>query len=372
MNSKFPTATDEELRDVDCTCVVCRDEMVAESSKKLPCGHIFHFECLRAWLEGNTTCPTCRAPVETDNQPDAAPQPRRQRPNPAAAAERPNPAAAAGAAGAGSTTTHVARSSEGGETWEGEGQGQDSTGSNQPTRLAAAVSRVPRTHAEAAALAADAAKKAATEAALAHIRQLTAAVPPPAAVPAPAPRLPLPSPSPSPRQRSDPPSPRPPSPRPPSPAHALPAPISTESSSTPRRASSPLPPTPASALAPALPPPPNPPTTHVQSAEPPPPNPPVPRHMGYAAGGTPNRREGSTPAAKDSPRTPTRGTPMGRGGYAIGGTPRSASSQGGRGETSVGWSDAIPEVASLEPLRQGVRTPSAHAHARTRASCMTL
>ena len=26
--------------------------------KKLPCGHIFHFQCLRSWLERQQSCPT--------------------------------------------------------------------------------------------------------------------------------------------------------------------------------------------------------------------------------------------------------------------------------------------------------------------------
>ena len=31
--------------------------------KKLPCGHVLHFACLRSWLERQQNCPTCRAPV---------------------------------------------------------------------------------------------------------------------------------------------------------------------------------------------------------------------------------------------------------------------------------------------------------------------
>ncbi|KAG2140445.1 hypothetical protein BD769DRAFT_1650916 [Suillus cothurnatus] len=31
--------------------------------KKLPCGHIFHFYCLRSWLERQQSCPTCRRSV---------------------------------------------------------------------------------------------------------------------------------------------------------------------------------------------------------------------------------------------------------------------------------------------------------------------
>lgn len=30
------------------------------SSKKLPCGHIFHTVCLRSWFQRQQTCPTCR------------------------------------------------------------------------------------------------------------------------------------------------------------------------------------------------------------------------------------------------------------------------------------------------------------------------
>lgn len=28
--------------------------------KKLPCGHLFHRECLRQWLQRQQNCPTCR------------------------------------------------------------------------------------------------------------------------------------------------------------------------------------------------------------------------------------------------------------------------------------------------------------------------
>lgn len=70
----------------DRTCIICREEMVAATNnqntpgnaeaandatnagntqegpnvtpKKLPCGHIFHFQCLRSWLERQQSCPT--------------------------------------------------------------------------------------------------------------------------------------------------------------------------------------------------------------------------------------------------------------------------------------------------------------------------
>ena len=80
--NKYPDATAEELGRED-TCIICREEMhpwdaanpgqVERSRpKKLPCGHILHFGCLKSWLERQQVCPTCRRPVVMD-----APQPDR-------------------------------------------------------------------------------------------------------------------------------------------------------------------------------------------------------------------------------------------------------------------------------------------------------
>lgn len=33
---------------------------MVNTSKKLPCGHIFHTACLRSWFQRQQTCPTCR------------------------------------------------------------------------------------------------------------------------------------------------------------------------------------------------------------------------------------------------------------------------------------------------------------------------
>jgi E3 ubiquitin-protein ligase synoviolin len=41
-------------------------------AKKLPCGHILHFGCLKSWLERQQVCPTCRRPVARDGQQPAA------------------------------------------------------------------------------------------------------------------------------------------------------------------------------------------------------------------------------------------------------------------------------------------------------------
>jgi hypothetical protein len=68
MNEKYPNATQEELDASDKICIICREEMsfvqVVRGTinplapKKLNCGHIFHFRCLRSWLERQQACPT--------------------------------------------------------------------------------------------------------------------------------------------------------------------------------------------------------------------------------------------------------------------------------------------------------------------------
>ncbi|KIX01551.1 uncharacterized protein Z518_09277 [Rhinocladiella mackenziei CBS 650.93] len=83
MNERYPDATAADIGPDD-VCIICREEMtphpgpVAEPGqpsprpnpmaermrpKKLPCGHVLHFSCLRSWLERQQICPTCRANV---------------------------------------------------------------------------------------------------------------------------------------------------------------------------------------------------------------------------------------------------------------------------------------------------------------------
>lgn len=108
MNTRYPDATTEEIRGD--ACIVCRESMIAWEqpapqapaqpvegqqapaavpaapvpatrrdeglrAKKLPCGHILHLRCLKAWLERQQVCPTCRRPVITPDQPAAPGQP---------------------------------------------------------------------------------------------------------------------------------------------------------------------------------------------------------------------------------------------------------------------------------------------------------
>ncbi len=83
MNARYPDARAEDLRR-ESTCIICREEMTPWEQpaahehgaqrpnrhpderlrpKKLPCGHVLHFGCLRSWLERQQVCPTCRRSV---------------------------------------------------------------------------------------------------------------------------------------------------------------------------------------------------------------------------------------------------------------------------------------------------------------------
>lgn len=89
MNARYPDATAEEISRED-VCIICRENMTVwqgttshgdsetprvehrpiderQRAKRLPCGHLLHFACLRSWLERQQICPTCRTPVIRNN-----------------------------------------------------------------------------------------------------------------------------------------------------------------------------------------------------------------------------------------------------------------------------------------------------------------
>lgn len=94
--AELPDGSAEALNR-DNSCIICREEMYpwdptdstrVERSrpKKLTCGHIFHFGCIRVWLEQQQKCPICRhdfgapwSPPARDGQNrDPQPAPNRQ------------------------------------------------------------------------------------------------------------------------------------------------------------------------------------------------------------------------------------------------------------------------------------------------------
>ncbi|KAG0342850.1 E3 ubiquitin-protein ligase hrd1 [Podila humilis] len=137
MNERYPDASAEELAALsDPICIICREEMAGQHPvppplqpapgqppaavagavhgaalgtatprsgsnsnvpKKLPCGHIFHFHCLKSWLERQQSCPTCRRLVL--DPPTPAPTPVQAGQGGAAGAGTAGPGAAAGVAG---------------------------------------------------------------------------------------------------------------------------------------------------------------------------------------------------------------------------------------------------------------------------------
>lgn len=90
MHRRFADATAEEMREAG-MCIICRHEM--QQAKKLPCGHVLHFWCLRDWLLQQDWCPLCHRPV---NDP---PAPLARDGAAAAAGEVPAPAPPAPAPG---------------------------------------------------------------------------------------------------------------------------------------------------------------------------------------------------------------------------------------------------------------------------------
>ena len=55
-------ATEEDLaKDGNRECCVCLEaQEVGDRATKLPCGHLFHTECVVQWLRKHGTCPSCR------------------------------------------------------------------------------------------------------------------------------------------------------------------------------------------------------------------------------------------------------------------------------------------------------------------------
>ncbi|KAK8803572.1 hypothetical protein WA158_001266 [Blastocystis sp. Blastoise] len=83
IQTAFPTATEAQIQN-DNMCVICRDDMIAEEAIVLPCGHIFHVDCIKTWILEHSTCPTCRFNLLDPLTNNAAPRHNMNPPNPPA------------------------------------------------------------------------------------------------------------------------------------------------------------------------------------------------------------------------------------------------------------------------------------------------
>ncbi|CAH6720092.1 hypothetical protein CLIB1444_03S04214 [[Candida] jaroonii] len=87
LSTHLPDATEDDLRNGNDTCTVCRDRMITAkqferkykkklpNSKKvkvLPCKHMVHLDCFKPWFETHGNCTMCRQPVFPEDQPNVS------------------------------------------------------------------------------------------------------------------------------------------------------------------------------------------------------------------------------------------------------------------------------------------------------------
>ncbi|UJR37573.1 hypothetical protein I4U23_030274 [Adineta vaga] len=74
MEKKYPLVTKHDIEEKarrqnhvsssEEICAICWENF--EKARCLPCGHLFHQNCLRSWLEQDTSCPICRLSLQED------------------------------------------------------------------------------------------------------------------------------------------------------------------------------------------------------------------------------------------------------------------------------------------------------------------
>jgi hypothetical protein len=64
------------------SCAVCTEQYeVNEPARKMPCGHVFHGDCVVPWLRNHCTCPMCRHEIGSNSPAYEHEKQHRQRQN---------------------------------------------------------------------------------------------------------------------------------------------------------------------------------------------------------------------------------------------------------------------------------------------------
>jgi E3 ubiquitin-protein ligase synoviolin len=64
ISEALPAPDDTELGP-DSLCVICRALLSKQDSRRLPCGHLYHIDCLEQWLSEHTACPFCQQDISS-------------------------------------------------------------------------------------------------------------------------------------------------------------------------------------------------------------------------------------------------------------------------------------------------------------------
>jgi len=60
--------TENDLEAENDECTICFDKLlVGDPALRIPCGHLFHKDCVHKWLESSNQCPVCRYELPTDD-----------------------------------------------------------------------------------------------------------------------------------------------------------------------------------------------------------------------------------------------------------------------------------------------------------------